>query len=612
MSNRVDFFQSSKNLHSLPCSSVSVFVDGSLCPYLEPLEIVRSGWPEYGWAKLGYNQSVYTDGEQIAIEDVETVLAIGRKISIRQIYNGLSPGAGAFSLPVFNGWIEGIERKISGKDEMVEIIAKDCSADFRRVTVYGQQTINADGESMFLAGLATAFNEDGKANAGIKAAENNGYSYTVFCNEPSKVKPWSYAEVIYYLLCEYLPKGKLQISDIKQLQTLTKNQIVHDLDVTGLSLLEVLYRCCERVGLKFKFVPRLTETGPEQALVFYSNGVGREIELNHQHAGEQLSISKTNIIKMHSRRNFCPVTHKYIGQGNFKVYEATFELVKAWDSSYESTSYNDFSPSTNPDFYKVRDVYRKWCLNESGDYSQSPYNQGDAYDFSRVFETESFTRHHRRFWGTLTTDKQGKSLRYFLEVSFDDGANWRQYAGAFDNLLDECGVWLSSDRLDIATWVAALKGVLKFRITASVVSDERLNCQVADGPVGSVAPVVEHVIARPKQFKYRKVSSQSIFANSNDSSIGKADEIDDSLGLYEYIRQMAGNSTEVIETVEVKTPTLVFDYRLADKVVTSPGSRDMTGIKTDNRSTFWIDKVQMDFEKQCTNLKIIRQRNLLL
>ena len=118
--------------------------------------------------------------------------------------------------------------------------------------------------------------------------------------------------------------------------------------------------------------------------MFYSNGVSRKVELNHQHAGEQLSISKTNIIKMHSRRNFYPVTHKYIGQGDFKVYEATFELVKAWDSSYETTSYSDFSPSTNPDFYKVRDVYRKWCLNEAGDYSQSPYNQGVAYEFSQV------------------------------------------------------------------------------------------------------------------------------------------------------------------------------------------------------------------------------------
>ena len=41
---------------------------------------------------------------------------MGRKISIRQIYNGLSPGAGAFSLPVFCGQIEAIEKKLSARD----------------------------------------------------------------------------------------------------------------------------------------------------------------------------------------------------------------------------------------------------------------------------------------------------------------------------------------------------------------------------------------------------------------------------------------------------------------------------------------------------------------
>ena len=66
--------------------------------------------------------------------------------------------------------------------------------------------------------------------------------------------------------------------------------------------------------------------------------------------------------------------------------------------------------------------------------------------------------------------------------------------------------------------IAALKGVLKFRITASIIGDERLNCVVADGPVGSTAPVVEHIITLPRQFKYRKVSGQSIFANAGDTS----------------------------------------------------------------------------------------------
>jgi len=608
MSNRIDFFQSAQMKMALPASSVSILVGGKLHPFLEPMEVVCSGWPEFSWARLAYNPAAYTGDDLVDVEDIETELAMGERVCIQQIYNGVPPGAAAFSLPLFEGQIEGIETEIGRNGERVEIVAKDFSANLKRITVYGQRVGDSDGTSLFLAGVDTAFNPDGKANANPKPIKVSGNSYTAFCAEPSQGRLWSYAEVIEYLLSEYLPSGQLQTPGIEQLQALTENQNVRDLDVTGLNLIEALHRCCERVGLRFKFVPRPVPTGPVQAIVFYKSGMGRAVELNYQRAGEQFSISKTNVAALSGRRNFWPVTHKYVGQGDFKVYEATFELAKAWDPADEDTDYDKFSPSTNADFHQVKDVYRKLSLNEAGDYSGAPYNQGDAFDFSKIFESDSFARRRRRFWPVLTTDKQGNSLGYFLQVSFDNGLHWWQYLYAFNNLLDECGVWLSSERLDANTWIAALKGVLKFRITASVVSDERLSCVVADGPLGSTAPVVEHIITLPRQFKYRNVSGRSIFANASDDALGVPEEVDDSTVLYEFVRKIARTGSEVIETARVQTPHLVFDYRVGDRVTSSPESRDLLGCKSDNRSTSWIERVQMDFEKQCTNLRIVRKR----
>ncbi|MCJ7776716.1 MAG: hypothetical protein MUP16_00130, partial [Sedimentisphaerales bacterium] len=186
---------------------------------------------------------------------------------------------------------------------------------------------------------------------------------------------------------------------------------------------------------------------------------------------------------------------------------------------------------------------------------------------------------------------------------------WWQYLYAFNNLLDECGVWLSSDQLDPNTWVAALKGVLRFRITASIISDERLSCEIADGPVNSTVPVVEHVITLPGQFKYQKVSGKSIFALFSNEGLGVANEIDDSVSLYEYIRHEAAASSSIIETVDVQTPILSLDYDLGDRVSTSAESRDLLGVRSDNRSISYIERVQMDFVKQCTNLKIVRKRD---
>ena len=119
----------------------------------------------------------------------------------------------------------------------------------------------------------------------------------------------------------------------------------------------------------------------------------------------------------------------------------------------------------------------------AGDYTDEPFNQGAPYDFSKVFEGARYAPRRRRFWPALSKAAHGRSLGYCLEVSYDAGLHWCPYVHPFNNLVTECGVWLSADQLDVDTWVAALKGALKFRITASVVSDERLTCIVADGPV---------------------------------------------------------------------------------------------------------------------------------
>jgi len=608
MSNRVDFFQSAQTQLAIPPASTVIFLDGVLCPYLELLEIVRSDWPEFGWARLVYNPAPYPSCKLTTHTEIEGELAIGKFICIRQIYNGTAPSASVFSLPLFAGQIEEIRTKIGPDDEKLEVTAKDFSSNLKRITIYGQYVVNSDGLLLLLAGFNTVFNENGKSNAATKTVETNGRSITLFTTESSESKLWSYAEIIEYLLYQYLPSGRVQTPGIEQLRALTDNQTACELDLTGLNLAEVLQRCCEMTGLKFKFVPRFMPTGPQQAIVFYRNGRGRTVELNCQQVGEKLSISKTNIGRFSSTKNFWPVTHRYIGQGDFKIYEATFELVKAWDPADEDTNYEKFSPSTNPDFYKVKDVYRKWCLNEAGDYSTEPYNQGEAFDFSKIFQSSNFVNRCRRFYPTLTTDKQGKSLGYFLQVSFDNGLHWWQYLYAFNNLVDECGIWLSSDQLDVDTWVAALKGVPEVRMTASVVSDERLSCEVVDGPVNSTMPVVDHVIKLPRQFKYRQVSGQSIFKNSSDESLGETDEVDNTTALYALLRKSAEIAPETIETVDLQTPYLAFDYRIGDRVITSPQSRDLLECRSDNRSTRWIKRVHMDFKNQCTNLKVIRQR----
>jgi hypothetical protein len=319
-------------------------------------------------------------------------------------------------------------------------------------------------------------------------------------------------------------------------------------------------------------------------------------------------LSRTNIAAFRTERQFYPVTHRYIGQGDFKTYEATFELVKAWDPALEDTQYAKFSPSTNPQFSQVRDVFRKWCLNEAGDYSAAPYSQGEAFDFSTVFEGARHLTCRRRFWPALSTDKQGHSLGYVLEVSWDDGLHWWQYPHGFNNLLDECGIWLSSDQLDVNTWIAAMKDGLRFRITASVLSDERLTRTLVDGPVGSTVPVVDHIMTLPRQFRYRKVTRHSILSQTAAEALGTPDEANDTDALGQFVRQRAEGSAAVIETTDIQTPALILHLQPGDRVTSSPDSRDLLSTRRDSRSLVWIDRVQVDFREQCTRIKTQRRR----
>ena len=65
----------------------------------------------------------------------------------------------------------------------------------------------------------------------------------------------------------------------------------------------------------------------------------------------------------------------------------------------------------------------------------------------------------------------------------------------------------------------------------------------------------------------------------------------------------------VIETIDVETSYLMLDCQLGDRVTTNPESRDLLSCRSDSRSISCIERVQMDFRRQCTNLRIVRRRH---
>lgn len=243
-------------------------------------------------------------------------------------------------------------------------------------------------------------------------------------------------------------------------------------------------------------------------------------------------------------------------------------------------------------------------MNEAGDYSGLPYEQGDIFDFEGIFDTDKYLRRRRWFLEALSLDANGESVGYYLEVSYDGGQSWQVYSDDFDVLTDQCGVWLGADEIGTAMWDALQVDSCQMRITASVESDDRVASSYADGPVGSVVEVVDHVLSLDGKFNFRKVSDRSIFQNSSYGS----DEVDDSELLLGYVRDCCQDAEHLIEQITVRTPFVMTGFRPGDRVICSPESRDMLGVRRDSRSCFWIESTSIYFQNQRTRLEILRKR----
>ena len=533
--NTVTFQPIPVQTHSMKCLPVLVELDGLPAPWLELQEIVRQPSPKFNQARFRLTSGIFEASGRF--ENVTSMVRPGQRVKVFLVCSSDPATGNQLSWPLFGGVICQSNAALAGNGETVEIIAHDELAYHDRTAIDGIRDRNPADQAIYVRCGEVVFNPDGDPNRSTAVTEINGRSYHTFESNLAAAHYWSYAGAIRYIACEYLGSAVTENLSLESLESLTRGQVMRDVDVTGLSPLAAIHRLCRRAGLQFCIVHAPGKDGQVyDTLYFYRRGQGREIFLRHQKNGHPFDWSETNIAQCTIEATRPYETTRVIGRGDTRRLEATFELVKGWDPALEENNYALYSPATNDNFLKVRDVFRKWVLNEAGDYSSTPYNQGPAYDFSGVLGTDSYRRQRRRFRPCLSRSLAGKSLGYYLEVSYNDGAGWQLYAGAFDNLLDQCGVYLSSNQLDSDVWNAIKKGKLQFRMTATVAADEHLEAILADGPVDAVRPVRTVIVNLGHEFKYRQVTANSIFHNVATDQLGKPDEADDTESLRGQLR----------------------------------------------------------------------------
>ena len=519
-----------------------VEVDGRAAPWLELLEIRRRPGPHLNEARfriVADKVSVDEHGGRRRFEDVVRSDRPGQRVRVSQICDAVAGGglgSGVGSWPWFEGVICQGQAKLSVKVDEVEVVA--CSELVYRdgAVIDGVRCLGGQGDVVHL-NLDAVFNPEGVGNCSAAAVAVEGESYQVFDLNESGAVLWTFAAAVKYVVSEYLGRDAAGDLSVDELEQLSGGGRLRDVDVTGLTPLKALARLCERAGMDYGLVEVPEADGRVRSVLrFYRQGSGRRIFLGHQRAGEKLDVARTNLVSCQLRRRPGAGVLGLIGRGERKRFEATFELVEGWDAGLEVNDYDLYSPDTNEDFLAVRDVFRKWVLNEAGDYSGSPFSQGPAYDLREVFGGGNYNAHRRRFWPCLSRDAAGSGLGYYLEVSYSAGQIWRKYSGAFDNLLDECGVYLSGRQMDVAMWYAIKKGLLRFRITASIVADESLEAEVFDGAKHSSLEVRKLLFDYGRDYRYEQVTPRSIFYNYVAAGLGAPAVRDDGAGVRALLR----------------------------------------------------------------------------
>lgn len=593
MSNRIDFYDEAQRSLSIPAGRGIVFIDGSASEFYDVVEIIADSAPEYGSARFRFDNAGYKSQSE---KEAGQLPIVGKGVEVFEVYESGEGIAAGAKRRIFIGQIESVETVTNDSEDLVEVVARDYSAKLERTTVSGRRIDDGDAGRLS-ASSAVIFNEGGKGNASSGDITRNGKKSRVFSDE-SDGTYWTCSQAVEYLLAEYISTDELTTPPVEFIDAVMGGALCDEVNVQHDNLVEAIEKVCEIAGVSIRFVPCENMSSPR--ISFYRPGELPKIELDIQLEGEGLNLSKSQIVSIDRSGSYWPVTHRYYVQGEMKVFESTFELVGAWAPSLEGATQAEYETG-HSGFQDVADVYRKWCLNETGDYSSSPYNRGDMYDLSGIDSEAVFLGRQYKFENSISTDLNGKSYGIDVEVSYDGGTSWAEFEGNCDNLNDQCGIYISDAALDNDYYNAADAGLLRLRVTAAIESDERLVYSVADGPVDSVVEVCDHYINTDGVYEYRKVCGSSIFYRDGAG-------VNDSEKLIDALRRSANRVVNIIETIEVETPFVRTTASVGDRVISGADGRDAIGSRNDRRSVFWVDRVLMDFDRQMTRLKILRKR----
>ncbi len=412
-------------------------------------------------------------------------------------------------------------------------------------TGYGTPSQTAiSGSYTYLSGRRVIFNPGGLGNcdrtelAFTNPLDLSTCNIPIFCNTGDG-DLWTARKMLRYVLSPIynLAYRYFPIPDPNDLAGLAHadfDKVLFNTVADGLNVIEAVSSICRHVGWDFREDYSNDDT---VSLVFfkpgsassYSRSSSSQTILHHLYcppAGESIAAAvaagRKILWHMDLAEDIAAVINKPWGFGAPHRFEFTAELVPAWlDSRLEPDTSEDNSrlflteaalqSITDPNSYSyykyyhprgsafLRDVGRKWALNEAGSYTDADtYDRGVPFDFADVIDDEyikdadsgkrRYAPFNRQLLPCLTLDKDSvNSVGIKVEFSFDGGKNWQVITASISSLRSEAGIYINEanlaemvDQAEGKIEGGALDGV-QLNLWSSLCDDKLSNRSFKDG-----------------------------------------------------------------------------------------------------------------------------------
>lgn len=393
----------------------------------------------------------------------------------------------------------------------------------------GNEVVHVDGDLVFnplIDGLIYGNRNDTKVNPASRPLFLDPESVRTAASQTlqgATVASWSLAQAVEYLLWSL--NDETYVANVSAVNLAAvfndANAVIRDVRISrGTYLAEALDQLIMPLG----YQQRVSRTASGvRTYAFWKRGAGGTLRtVKHQAWGSTLNLAQQNTETAGITFDVSSVGNQINVLGGFGEYELTVELLRAWPAADDpSAGINDELSTDHPDFDDVRNVLRKWVLNEAGDYI------GLRTEIDGVFTSDlrtalsgagisgEFIPRRRRMLPTLTLDDDGTPIGKIdgVEIEYSNvsgSPDWQPLSslsnGAGCSILQrEAGIYFAAERLPDEFLIDPAN--LRIRATFTLQNDLRLTgwaTREVDSPNADIVPVV---ISAPDRFRFRARSS---------------------------------------------------------------------------------------------------------